>query len=358
MRTVLLNNDGSLPTGSIDAGIVEPRVGVTSEGALKTTATLVGDINVDAEFPPPDSPTIIINDNSVGDTSIETRSIYTWDTTLLQNNYFFFRIKIVTGTTAPGAGKNIRIYWDWHPTIILNVNQHYNPYYFDIDLPNSTNTTIYVHMPVSSRVCNYLHYWWVIDALEVNATIDVEVIVVPLYHPPDVNIIFDPENPIPVTIPIPVPVTGTFWQAIQPVSGTVAVSSVAGSVAVTGTFWQATQPVSIANTTKDPIAIEKTSLVQDTWTQLIVASTKATYLILGGFQAKVGTGVRPTENAGNVYLARKSGSDHYTLAKIESGKTLQIGLTGLTDGELNVLWLLADDAGGSDGVTGEYQPTS
>ena len=37
------------------------------------------------------------------------------------------------------------------------------------------------------------------------------------------------------------PVTGTFWQATQPVSGTVGVS---GSVAVTGTFWQATQPVS------------------------------------------------------------------------------------------------------------------
>jgi hypothetical protein len=36
-----------------------------------------------------------------------------------------------------------------------------------------------------------------------------------------------------------VPVTGTFWQATQPVSGT---------VAVTGTFWQATQPVSIAGT--------------------------------------------------------------------------------------------------------------
>jgi hypothetical protein len=35
------------------------------------------------------------------------------------------------------------------------------------------------------------------------------------------------------------PVTGTFWQATQPISGT---------VAVTGTFWQATQPVSIAAT--------------------------------------------------------------------------------------------------------------
>ena len=54
-------------------------------------------------------------------------------------------------------------------------------------------------------------------------------------------------------------VTGTFWQATQPVSGSVSVSNfpatqpvswsgqsvgVTGSVAVTGTFWQATQPVS------------------------------------------------------------------------------------------------------------------
>lgn len=42
-----------------------------------------------------------------------------------------------------------------------------------------------------------------------------------------------------------VPVSGTFWQATQPISGSVGVT---GSVAVTGTFWQATQPVSIAAT--------------------------------------------------------------------------------------------------------------
>ena len=59
----------------------------------------------------------------------------------------------------------------------------------------------------------------------------------------------------------PVAVTGTFWQAVQPVSGSVSVSNfpatqpISGSVsvsnfpatqAVTGTFWQATQPVSLA----------------------------------------------------------------------------------------------------------------
>ena len=36
------------------------------------------------------------------------------------------------------------------------------------------------------------------------------------------------------------PVSGTFWQATQPVS-------IASSVAVTGTFWQATQPVSLTS---------------------------------------------------------------------------------------------------------------
>jgi hypothetical protein len=66
-------------------------------------------------------------------------------------------------------------------------------------------------------------------------------------------------NPIQgVTGGIAVPVSGTFWQATQPVSlsASVAVTgtfwqttqpvSLASSVSVTGTFWQATQPISIA----------------------------------------------------------------------------------------------------------------
>jgi hypothetical protein len=43
----------------------------------------------------------------------------------------------------------------------------------------------------------------------------------------------------------PVAVSGTFWQATQPISGTVGIS---GTVPVSGTFWQVTQPVSIAAT--------------------------------------------------------------------------------------------------------------
>lgn len=52
----------------------------------------------------------------------------------------------------------------------------------------------------------------------------------------------------------PVPVSGTFWQAVQPVSGpltdaqlraaSVPISDGGGSLTVDGTFWQATQPVS------------------------------------------------------------------------------------------------------------------
>ena len=50
-----------------------------------------------------------------------------------------------------------------------------------------------------------------------------------------------------------VAVTGTFWQATQPVSGTVAISGTANvnvtnaSIPVTGTFWQTTQPISAAS---------------------------------------------------------------------------------------------------------------
>lgn len=59
-------------------------------------------------------------------------------------------------------------------------------------------------------------------------------------------------------------VTGTFWQAIQPVSGSVSVSNFPASQAVTGvfwqsvqpvsgTFWQSTQPVSVASMPSTPV---------------------------------------------------------------------------------------------------------
>ena len=60
-------------------------------------------------------------------------------------------------------------------------------------------------------------------------------------------------NPMPVSIATmpSTPVTGTFWQATQPVSGTVTVGN--ASLAVTGTFFQATQPVSIATMPSTPV---------------------------------------------------------------------------------------------------------
>ncbi len=74
------------------------------------------------------------------------------------------------------------------------------------------------------------------------------------------------------------PVTGTFWQATQPISGTVGVS---GSVAVTGSFYQATQPVSIAATVAVSGPLTDTQL-------------RATAVpISGTVTANVGTGTQP-----------------------------------------------------------------
>jgi len=62
---------------------------------------------------------------------------------------------------------------------------------------------------------------------------------------------FPATQPVSIASMPSTPVTGTFWQATQPVSGTVGISGTvpvslasAPSTPVTGTFWQATQPVS------------------------------------------------------------------------------------------------------------------
>jgi hypothetical protein len=69
------------------------------------------------------------------------------------------------------------------------------------------------------------------------------------------------------------PVTGTFWPATQPVSGSVSVSNFPAtqpvslasvpSHPVTGTFWQATQPVSLASAPVTPITDNNGSLTVD-----------------------------------------------------------------------------------------------
>ncbi|MES2904407.1 MAG: hypothetical protein V4696_09510, partial [Pseudomonadota bacterium] len=98
------------------------------------------------------------------------------------------------------------------------------------------------------------------------------------------------------------PVTGTFWQATQPISGTVGVS---GSVAVTGTFWQATQPVSgtvtVGNASlavtgtffqaTQPVSIAATVVVSGPLTDTQLRATAVP--ISGTVTANVGTGTQP-----------------------------------------------------------------
>ena len=81
-----------------------------------------------------------------------------------------------------------------------------------------------------------------------------------------------------------VPVSGTFFQATQPVS-------IADTVAVSGTFYQATQPVSIASTVAvsgtffqatQPVSIASTVAVSDTTTQGKIDTTNTTLSTING----------------------------------------------------------------------------
>lgn len=85
-------------------------------------------------------------------------------------------------------------------------------------------------------------------------------------------------------------VTGTFWQATQPVSGTVGVS---GSVAVTGTFWQATQPVSgtVAATQSGTWNIGSITTLP-TLANVTTVATVTNLSQLGGTAVAMNTGIR------------------------------------------------------------------
>jgi hypothetical protein len=88
-----------------------------------------------------------------------------------------------------------------------------------------------------------------------------------------------------------VPVTGTFWQATQPVSGSVSVSNFPASQAVTGTFWQATQPISgTVSLSSGTVVTQKpaTSGGLSTWRRIWTASTSP-------------TGSQPKASAGQIY---------------------------------------------------------
>lgn len=195
-------------------------------------------------------------------------------------------------------------------------------------------------------------------------------------------------NPFPVTLTSTtvtgtVAVTGTFWQATQPVSiaGTVAVSgpltdaqlrltavpvtmtstTVTGSVAVTGTFWQATQPVSgtVAVNTISGFATETTA-----------AAINAT-LTAGTVQLAAGGAVGATPSARAVQV---SGSDYggtplSRAIKVDAAGAQYIGNFPATQAVSGIFWqttqpvsLTSTTITGTVAVTGTFfqatQPVS
>lgn len=99
-----------------------------------------------------------------------------------------------------------------------------------------------------------------------------------------------------------VPVSGTFYPATQPVSGTVAISgtvpvsgtfyqatqpvSIAGTVAVSGTFYQATQPVSIASTVQVNQVINKLGDINNMASNISLTSgSSSTYIDVSTYGA-------------------------------------------------------------------------
>jgi hypothetical protein len=76
---------------------------------------------------------------------------------------------------------------------------------------------------------------------------------------------FPATQPVSIATMPSTPVTGTFWQATQPVSGSVSVGNFPATQAVTGTFWQATQPVS-GTVTTTPVVSSSATIAQITST--------------------------------------------------------------------------------------------
>lgn len=112
-------------------------------------------------------------------------------------------------------------------------------------------------------------------------------------------------------------VTGAFYQATQPVSGTVTVGN--ASLAVTGTFWQATQPVSLASTT-----ITGSVAVTGTFWQ-------ATQPVSGTITANAGTGTMAVSLASLPALA--TGANTIGAVNIAAAQT--IAVTQATAANLN-----------------------
>lgn len=123
-----------------------------------------------------------------------------------------------------------------------------------------------------------------------------------------------------------VPVTGTFWQATQPVSiasmpstpvtGTVAVSNFPASQAVTGTFFQATQPVSLASLPKareDSVAMTWASVKSAAPTASAVQATTGA-LVAGDYDFDIYLTVSDTVAVGKgLVVEHRNAADGATL---------------------------------------------
>jgi hypothetical protein len=125
------------------------------------------------------------------------------------------------------------------------------------------------------------------------------------------------------------PVSGTFWQSIQPVSGSVAVSNFPASVAVTGsfyqatqpvsgTFWQTTQPISIASMPSTPV----TGTFWQTTQPVSVAALPALPANQSVNVAQV-AGTAPDVNNGAV----SAGTQRVTIANNSTGVISQVATT-------------------------------
>jgi hypothetical protein len=112
------------------------------------------------------------------------------------------------------------------------------------------------------------------------------------------------------------PVTGIFWQATQPVSGTVTVGN--ASLAVTGTFYQATQPVSgtfwqatqpVSGTfwqATQPVSVAATVAVSGPVTDVQLRATAVSVVgpaLTKATQGSTGFSVQDLKDAGRVSFA-------------------------------------------------------
>lgn len=113
-------------------------------------------------------------------------------------------------------------------------------------------------------------------------------------------------NPFPVTVTGSAAVTGTFWQATQPVSGTFWQAT----QPVSGTFWQATQPVSLTSTT-----------ITGT-----VATTSPT--LTKGTQGATGNSVQQLRDAGRAIVNAVTAIAGVTAVTTEALLTLNVSRDG------------------------------